>query len=631
MKRRTSWWESGLSVIHLINLSTLCLILGYCLNYLLLVPDSQTLIDQKSIAVLPLENLSSDPENEYFADGMTEEIINALSKIEGLKVTARTSSFVFKHKKEDVRIIGNQLGVSTVLEGSIRKAGKRIRVTTQLIRTDNGFHIWSDSFDRQLDDVFELQDDISLLVAEKIRENFGHLSIDSHLVETATSNVEAYNTYLKGRFNHLKWDEEGIQRAIELYSECIAMDPSYADPHFGLAYCFAMAGSWWPDPSLLAMAEQHINQGFSIDDQSALGYYAQATLSFWGHWDFQKAQENYLKAMQLSPQYTEAEEGLVELYTAVGDFENALKHVEKILQINPLSTNHFFTKANIFYLQQDYKEAEHFVDQALHLDPNFTHAVALKQLCLIHAGKADGLYDYLKHILTVERPEACKLLFDLFHNSKEIPAKRVEEELKREAPIPLFPWTLFIKIYAKRIEEAEAELKDAVERKMGQYVNFKSHPLLLPLRKSAVFKELAAENLNSNGAELEVTNTTEKTALLNSEEAAPLIDRLKELMEKQRAFLDNGISLRSTAESLDISSNKLSYLLNEYLGKNFNEYINTYRLKAFQDLALDPKNNHLTLLGLAYESGFTSKSVFNDFFKKSTGLTPKAWVKREKD
>lgn len=589
------------------------------------------MIDQKSIAVLPLENLSSDPENEYFADGMTEEIINALSKIEGLKVTARTSSFVFKHKKEDVRIIGNQLGVSTVLEGSIRKSGKRIRVTTQLIRTDNGFHIWSENFDRQLDDVFELQDEISLLVADKIRENFGHLRIKNHLVNSTTANVEAYNTYLKGRFNHLKWDEEGIQKAIELYSTCIAMDPSYADPHFGLAYCFAMAGSWWPEPSLLVQAEEHINQGFSLDDQSALGYYAQATLSFWGHWDFQKGQENYLKAIQLNPQYTEAEEGLVELYTAAADFEHALKHVDNILRINPLSANHFFSKANIFYLKQEYEKAKYFSDQALHLDPNFTHAICLKQLCLLHAGKKEDFEHFLEQTPLVERPEACRLLFDLYHKNKAVDAKTIDEELEREVPIPLFPWTLFLKIYAKRTEEAEAELRDAVERKLGQYVNFKSHPLLHPLAKSADFQKLSSAHLIGIGSELETSVKAEKAALLSSEEAAPLIDKLNELMEKQEAFTDSAITLRSIADSIGTSSNKLSYLLNEYLGKNFNEYLNGYRLEAFQKLAVDPKNSQLTLLGLAYESGFTSKSVFNDFFKKKTALTPKQWLKKQKD
>ncbi|MCB0644482.1 MAG: hypothetical protein KDC44_22715, partial [Phaeodactylibacter sp.] len=137
---------------------------------------------QKSIVVLPFENISSDPENEYFADGVTEEIINALSKVEGLKVTVRTSSFAYKNNLKDIRMIGKELGVSTALEGSIRKSGSRIRISTQLTRTDNGFQVWSESFDRNLTDIFELQDEISLLIADKIRENFGHFEIKEHLV-----------------------------------------------------------------------------------------------------------------------------------------------------------------------------------------------------------------------------------------------------------------------------------------------------------------------------------------------------------------------------------------------------------------------------------------------------------------
>ena len=155
------------------------------------------MIDEKSIAVLPFENMSSDPENEYFSDGMTEEIINALSRIEGLKVTARTSSFVFKHHKQDVRKIGKDLGVSLVLEGSVRKSGERLRITAQLIRTDDGFHIWSENFDRKMTDIFELQDEVSLLIADKIREHFGHLHIQEHLVDVLTDNIDAYQLFSK--------------------------------------------------------------------------------------------------------------------------------------------------------------------------------------------------------------------------------------------------------------------------------------------------------------------------------------------------------------------------------------------------------------------------------------------------
>ncbi|QCK14284.1 hypothetical protein DCC35_05755 [Mangrovivirga cuniculi] len=202
------------------------------------------LINQKSIAVLPFENLSSDPENEYFSDGMTEEIINALSKIEGLEVTARTSTFVFKNIKKDIRHIGNELGVELVLEGSVRKSGNRVRITTQLIRTDNGFHIWSENFDRQLDDIFSLQDDVSLLIAEKIRENFGHLSFEDHLVKSQTTNIQSYQAFLKGRYFLKKWNLHDIAKGADYFEKSTILDPNFDLPFFGAGLSYSLLGSW---------------------------------------------------------------------------------------------------------------------------------------------------------------------------------------------------------------------------------------------------------------------------------------------------------------------------------------------------------------------------------------------------
>ena len=197
------------------------------------------LSSNKSIAVLPFVNMSADPENEYFSDGITEEIINALTTVKGLKVIARTSSFAFKNKNIDVRTIGNQLGVSTVLEGSVRKVNNRVRITAQLINANDGTHFWSKNFDRDLKDIFALQDEISLLIADQIRENFGHLEIQEHLIEPPTQNMEAYNLYLKGRYQHLMWDGQGIANAVELYEQCVTIDPTFALPYFGLAYSYA--------------------------------------------------------------------------------------------------------------------------------------------------------------------------------------------------------------------------------------------------------------------------------------------------------------------------------------------------------------------------------------------------------
>lgn len=269
--------------------------------------------------------MSADPDNEYFSDGITEEIINALTTVNGLKVIARTSSFAFKNKNIDVRTIGEQLGVSTILEGSIRKFKKRVRITVQLVSTADGSHFWSKNFDRDLEDIFAIQDEISLQIAEIIRENFGHLTIKEHLIEPPTQNMDAYKLYLKGRYQHLMWDGKGIVNAIDLYERSIKIDPTFALPYFGLSYSYAMYGSWGDNKALLKVSEEHLNRGFALDKRSYSGYFAKATLSFWGHWDFLNGHKFFEKAIELNPSYTEAEEGLCELYTAIGYFDKAHK------------------------------------------------------------------------------------------------------------------------------------------------------------------------------------------------------------------------------------------------------------------------------------------------------------------
>lgn len=593
------------------------------------------MFNNKSIAVLPFENMSSDPDNEYFSDGMTEEIINALSKISALKVTARTSSFVFKNSKEDVRIIGNQLGVATVLEGSIRKSGNRIRVTAQLIRTDNGFHIWSENFDRELTDVFELQDEISLLIADKIRENYGHLDIQDHLIEAPTENIEAYQLYLKARYNHLKWDGEGIRNAMLYYQQSIELAPDFSLPYFGMGYCCAMSASWGEAPELLEVANGFITQGFELDSESYLGYFAKATLSFWGNWELIEGAQFFNKAIQLSPAHTEAEEGLIELYTATGHFDLALDHVENILRINPLSTNHHFSKANIFYLKQDFSNALVNAEKALQIDPAFTHAIGLKQLCLILSKRKQELDYFLKTTPLPEATAHCKMLYELVHADvvTEKMTEQANELFDVELGVTLFPWTLFLLTYLNKHEEALDKLEHALKNKRGQYINFLNIPFLKPLHHHVRFQTLVAQTFNEVKSLVPASGKTITASahknLLEEKEVQEALEKLNKLIQRDQVFLNNELSLRSLAGMLNIHPNKLSWMLNKHLGKNFNEYINAFRLEVFKYKAQDPTNKHLTLLALAFECGFNSKSVFNEAFKKSTGLTPKAWLKQK--
>jgi adenylate cyclase len=196
--------------------------------------------DQISVGVLPFVNMSADAENEFFCDGLAEELINALTKIEKLHVLARTSSFSFKGKDLDVREVGRQLGFSHAVEGSVRKAGNRIRISAQLIDVKNGFHLWSDRYDRELSDVFAIQDEITLAIVDKLKLNLLH-DEKAALLDHYRNDVDAYNCYLKGRY---AWAQRplGIHTAIGYFEQAIEMDPDYALAYAGLADCYKSAG-----------------------------------------------------------------------------------------------------------------------------------------------------------------------------------------------------------------------------------------------------------------------------------------------------------------------------------------------------------------------------------------------------
>jgi TolB-like protein/AraC-like DNA-binding protein len=589
----------------------------------------------KSIAVLPFVNMSADPENEYFSDGITEEIINALTTVKGLKVIARTSSFAFKNKNIDVRTIGDQLGVNTVLEGSVRKAKNRVRITAQLIDTNDGTHLWSKNFDRELEDIFAVQDEVSLHIADQIRANFGHLDIQDHLVEVPTKNIEAYDLYLKARYQHLMWDGEGIRNSVALYEQCIVLEPGFALPYFGLGYSYAMFGSWGTDKGLLLLSEAKLTAGFKLKPESDLGYFAKATLHFWGKWEFRQGHTFFMKSLAVNPAYTEAEEGLCELYTAIGYFEEAHQAANNILKINPLSPNHYFTKANIYYLSRDFSKAVECSEAALKINPSFTHPIALLQLCYIHLKQYDKLDHFLNDNPLVERPEECRVLYQLVHPDEtiEVDISRVSSRIKEGFGGTLFPWQLFLLVHLGEKELALDFLEHNIKARTGQIINFKYIPLLDPLREEPRYAQLVESVFQTKLLPPKEPKTpfpkleTTANALMPAPEAKRILRELENRMKEEQLYLDNSLSLRVLAEYLEITSNKLSWLINEKIDKNFNEYLNTYRLQDFKIRALDPRNAHLTLLALAYESGFNSKSVFNTFFKKETGMTPKAWVK----
>lgn len=583
----------------------------------------------KSIVVLPFENISSDPENDYFADGVTEEIINALSKVEGLKVTARTSSFAYKNKPKDIRIIGNELGVSTALEGSIRKSGNLIRISTQLIRTDNGFHVWSDSFDRNLTDIFELQDEISLLIADKIRENFGHLEINDHLVTSQTNNIEAYTFFLKGRYFQLQWNFDDFIKATQAYEKSISLDPEFYQPYFGLVQCYSLMAAWnsTMDRALaLKKANYYLTEGLKINDQTSEAYFALATKSLWVEWKPYEALSHLKNALAINPNDSESLEAAAEAHIALGQFDDASNYIKKALEVNPLSANHHFTIGNIHYLQEDYPKALEYFERSLEIDPKWDFSLQVSACCHVFMGNKDAL-DYL-----LEDHKDLKDSFLFTHLYAAInEGKPINTDVLTEITDTYFSWKLWILTYANKTEEALQHLLSCIKNKEGQYLNFQREPLNNPLRSLEKYKSITLSVFDKPILKANETEESKSNVLIPEDEQEYYKLKLQQLMAENQIYTTENITLRSLAEEIGLHANKLSWLLNEVLGKNFNEYINGLRVEAFKEKALESAYRNYSLLGIAYECGFNSKSVFNDFFKKSEGMTPSAWLKKQKN
>lgn len=290
-----------------------------------------------SIAVLPFVNMSADAENEYFCDGLAEELINALAKIAGLKVAARTSAFSFKNKNVETGEIGKALNVETVLEGSVRRSGNRLRIMVQLINAANGYHLWSERYDREMQDIFGVQDEITLAVVDALKlKLFGEEK--AAVLKRGTDNPEAYEFYLRGLFFFYKRTREDIRKAIGLFEQAIGEDPNYALAYIGLTDCYLIIGvySGIHASETLPPAKAAATRALEIDESSAE---AHATM---GHFYFRalqwhEAEWEIKRALKLNPNHTTAHLWSAEIFRARRNFDKAMDELKRAQPLDPLS------------------------------------------------------------------------------------------------------------------------------------------------------------------------------------------------------------------------------------------------------------------------------------------------------
>lgn len=333
------------------------------------------------LAVLPFVNMSADPENEYFSDGITEELLNALTRVDGLQVTSRTSAFAFKGKNDDIRDIAIQLNVDKVLEGSVRKAGNRVRITAQLINAADGYHIWSENYDRNLTDIFEVQDEISGIIANKLRENLSANDHHSkHLVKAQTKNITAYTLYLKGLHFWNKLTPADCRKAINCYEQAIELEPSYAQAYAMAAAAYSYLGSTGqmiPEKAF-EVVHRYADKALELDNSLAESHIAKASAYLFYDWKWQDAFVTLQKAIELNPGAIEAYELLGFYYIVMGQKQKAVAVLETAEEMDPLSPVISQSLGNMYVFAERYDDAIRQADKLLEINPKMRIALELK-------------------------------------------------------------------------------------------------------------------------------------------------------------------------------------------------------------------------------------------------------------
>lgn len=329
-------------------------------------------VSANSIAVLPFTNMSGDPEQEYFSEGMADEIINSLTHLRDLKVAGRISTSHVKNKNQDAREFGRKLGVKSILEGSIRKQGSRVRITAQLVNVEDGFHLWSEKYDREMDDIFAIQDEIALSITEKLKIALLEKDRDK-ITKSHTTDPEAYELYLKGRF-HLNRRGASIVGALQYFQKAINIDPGFALAYTGFADANLLLGNYGLAPPKLIMqrAKEAAEKAIWLDPHLAEPYCSLGFYYTLFEWNWAEAKINFLKSLEINSRYAQAHSwyGLNYLTLIEGKFEEGEKHVEALIKLEPLNGSYYGTFSLTLYTTGKLEKALEICRAGIDLDAN---------------------------------------------------------------------------------------------------------------------------------------------------------------------------------------------------------------------------------------------------------------------
>jgi serine/threonine protein kinase/tetratricopeptide (TPR) repeat protein len=418
---------------------------------------------EPSVAVLPFQNLSADPQNEYFSDGLAEEILNELTRIDGLRVAARASSFSFRQRTADIAEIGAKLKVATVLDGSVRRAGSRVRVTVQLVDTANGFQLWSERYDREMKDIFDVQDEIARSVTERFKLTLGDQ------VRRTTRDVEAYELYLKGRHHWHQRSPTTLPKAIRCFQQAIAADPDFALAYAGLADCYGILRvyGWVSALDGREPARAAVSRALSLapdlwEVQFSRGFYI-----FYFEPDWRSARQYFEQAVAMSPRSS-----LVQMYLglfrATARLEGAEAPTRRACQLDPLSPFIHAVSAVTMLIVGNVDEANRLTERALELQPDFLPALWPRGQSLSMAGRHDEAITVLERAVMLSRAPLYVALLGLVNaRAGRVDVARqllreLEERAERDEYVPAFTFVP-IHIGLGDVERCRVELARAID------------------------------------------------------------------------------------------------------------------------------------------------------------------------
>ncbi|MCK4932821.1 MAG: protein kinase [Candidatus Aminicenantes bacterium] len=453
-----------------------------------------TVADKPSIAVLPFVNMSADPENEYFSDGLAEDLINALTKITDLHVVARTSSFAFKGEKVDIREIGEKLNVDSLLEGSVRKVGNRIRITAQLIKVKDGYHLWSDRYDRNMEDVFAIQDEITEKIMDKLMIALDVLKKPPE--EHRPVNFEAYDLYLKGRYCLNKFE---VDRALTYYEQAIEQDPNYALAYASIAEVYTLLSTGFdilPNKDAMPKARDAAQKALELDPNLAEAYVSLGLVALSYDWDRKATKKYFQKAIELNPNSAVAYQWFEFYWTyMMADLETATVQLERALELDPLN---FLIKIRLGFMdifKGDYESAINKFEALYEFEPNY----GLLYLSLATAYALKGDYDeaiaYGEKMLEVG-PRAVAAVGNMgwLYASAGKKEKVYEllaelEERSKKGYVSSF-WIALIYIVLGEIDKSFAWFEKAYEERDGNMIYFTVVPVFGPVKADPRYKKL---------------------------------------------------------------------------------------------------------------------------------------------